>query len=77
MGTLLEVTYTEISLGDYVAQRIEEIFTDVAEGLSEADLPEDVSAGVPLALFHAEVFLKRAWLFYIEDIEERLEGGTT
>ena len=67
MKTFPEVAYTdEVSLGDYVAQRIEEIFTDVAEGLSEVDLSPDVAAGVPKALFRAELYLKAAWLDYIE-----------
>jgi hypothetical protein len=55
-----------VSIGDYVAQRIGAIFDEVADDLGRADLPADVAAGVPMALFKAELYLETAWLAYIE-----------
>lgn len=68
---VIEVEYSdEISLTEYVALCIEEIFTNLAEGLSEVDLSEEDAAALPMALFQAEVFMKRAWLTYVEMIGE-------
>jgi hypothetical protein len=53
-------------LGDYVTQRIEAIFDEIADDLGRVDLPADVAAGAPMALFKAELYLKGAWLAYIE-----------
>jgi hypothetical protein len=64
MGTLQ--LSDEVELGEYVTQRIGQIFTDLAEDLSQEDLPPDMAAGVPMALFKAELYLKGAWLAYIE-----------
>jgi len=70
---LLEVE--EMELGDYVTRRIEGIFTDLAEDLSREDLPADVMAGVPMALFRAELYLKGAWLAYVGGDNEQVESA--
>lgn len=75
MEKFIEVEYSdEISLAEYVALCIEEIFANIAEGLSGVDLPEEDAVALPMALFQAEVFMKRAWLTYVEMIDE-LERG--
>jgi len=54
-----------MDLENYVADRIGEIFDDLAEVVSEMEVLEEAAAGFPMELFKAELFLKRAWAFYI------------
>lgn len=56
---------------EFVQSRLHEIFDDLAERLSEMDLPDDVAAGVPFALFKAELHLKTAWAAYIRSLDQQ------
>ena len=57
---------------EFVRLRITEIFDDLAERISEIDLPEDFAAGVPMALFAAEMHLKGAWDRYCVNEDEAM-----
>lgn len=66
-----EVDEEEVELFEYVLLGITQIFTELAEKLSEMDLEADVAAAVPFGLFHAEAHLKTAWARYITDLAEK------
>lgn len=61
-----------MDLASYVADRIGEIFRDLAEMMSEVEMSEEEAARVPMALFKAELVLKGAWEWYVENFESEI-----
>ena len=60
-----------ISLAQYVEIRIRQIFTDIAEGVGNGSIDvgddPDFVAGVPMAIFKAEMYLIGAWREFMKE----------
>jgi len=56
----------ELTLAEFVAMRISDIFDEVAQLVGVSELSEEEAAGVALGLFRAEYNLQECWRYFVD-----------
>lgn len=49
-----------------VEEKLTRLFAEIAKEVSEAEVAEEIAAGVPLELFAAEQYMVAQWREYVE-----------